>query len=248
MAKQLSQKTFKVEFEFTVSMDELEEKHLGNPDPNCLAWLTQLQKALIQNETALSSQMRAAALNQLQGIADYLAAQDTLAPLKAIADELDAQEVECMDPVSGDFADLTRPLRTSSMSVQLESSRIHEKTDDPGGGEAEWQEVWRDLRQDTELGKLLEQYCVPNLSVRPAPGQGTGHHLLVRYLTRQPDGTHIEARCTCEEGIHGMGADEQQALATVWDAYKKHLETSSLGEKIQVGLKALLEKSRINNS
>ena len=34
------------------------------------------------------------------------------------------------------------------------------------------------------------------------------HYLIGYYTTHQPDGTHIEARCTCGEKLEGVGHRE----------------------------------------
>jgi hypothetical protein len=42
------------------------------------------------------------------------------------------------------------------------------------------------------------------------------HYLVGRYTTRQPDGVHIEARCTCGEKLEGVGQNESATMGALW--------------------------------
>jgi hypothetical protein len=39
------------------------------------------------------------------------------------------------------------------------------------------------------------------------------HYLVGYYNIYQPDGVHIEARCTCGEKLEGVGQDESAAMS-----------------------------------
>ena len=50
------------------------------------------------------------------------------------------------------------------------------------------------------------------------------HYLAARYVTRQPDGIPIEARCACGVKLEGVGGDESAALSELWAKFKIHTE------------------------
>ena len=50
------------------------------------------------------------------------------------------------------------------------------------------------------------------------------HHLVGRYVTHQPDGVHIEARCTCGAEFEGKGEDWSEAIMELWGQFVKHCE------------------------
>jgi hypothetical protein len=66
---------------------------------------------------------------------------------------------------------------------------------------------------------------------------------MVRYLTRQTDGVHFEARCTCGATLKGVGEDESLALEELWAGYKKHTEFTNLSRKIKLGLNRLFSRN-----
>lgn len=236
MAPALRQKKFKVEFEFTVSMDEVD------PQESMPSLARQLQQALLADDSALSRLMLSAVLNKLQGYADYLADQDDLAPLKKIAQAIEPGDQVL--PAGADFSAETRALRTSAMQVRIDSSAIQEEIH-PGAGEAaQWQPVWRDLRPESELGRLFEQLAIPTTLVRRAFHRAAAHSLRVRYLTRRPDGIHIAGRCTCQDAFEGVGCDESQALDDLLNQYKPHSEANSLASRIQSGWKIRIQPGK----
>jgi len=53
-------------------------------------------------------------------------------------------------------------------------------------------------------------------------GDIVGHYLAGRYVTHQPDGVHVEARCTCGVKLEGIGVDEGAALDALWVKFKTH--------------------------
>ncbi len=234
-------KTFRMELEFTVTMNELEGEHPGDSPANRrLSFLKLLQKAVVQNEPALIRQMLGSVLNKLQDYVDYLSGQNTLLSLNQVAAAMPPEERAYLEETHENFADLTRPLRITSISTHLEHSAIQETT---GCGECAStpKAVWDDLRQGTEYGRLLEKYSNP--ANQPAYGLEASHFLMVRYLTRQPDGVHCEARCTCGAVLEGVGADEPGALDALWNRYKKHTEFTHLTKKVKFGVKRLFSKN-----
>jgi hypothetical protein len=50
------------------------------------------------------------------------------------------------------------------------------------------------------------------------------HYLAGYYTTHQPDGVHIEARCTCGAKFEGVGQDESEAMSALWTEFIKHRE------------------------
>ena len=50
------------------------------------------------------------------------------------------------------------------------------------------------------------------------------HYLVGRYVTHQPDGMHIEARCTCGAKFEGKGEDESAAIEDLWKQFVDHCE------------------------
>ena len=224
MAKRVARKTFKVELEFTVDMEELGEEHLASPgDPQQLPCLKRLQEILLKNEAALSEQMLSAALGQLQEYMDYLVTQDDLNSLAKAADRLDREDRKFFEKHECDFAELTRPLRCSSLSVRLDGSTIHEKVEDAQAEEG-WQPIWSDLMPQAELNRLPEELSISVSQSYSIPRLKNAHYLLVRHLTRQRDSVHMEARCTCEKVLEGMGENEAQALEALWMSFIEHYE------------------------
>jgi hypothetical protein len=224
MTKKLAQKTFKVEIEITVDMEEVEEEHLPTQGAaDRLTHLKRLQQALLKNEAALTEQMLSAALDKLQEYLDYLVTQDNMRSLEKVADSLEREERQYFEKNEGDFTWLTRPLRQSSLVVRLESGTVHERVN---GGEAEagWQTVWSDLMQESKLTGLLEQLSITVPLVYSLPHSDDDHHLLPRFLSRQSDGVHMEGRCTCDKALEGVGEDELQALEALWVSFSEHYE------------------------
>ncbi len=241
MSNPIVQKTFRMELEFTVTMNELEGEHPGDSAVNRrLSFLKLLQKAVVQDEPALIRQMLGAVLNKLQEYVDYLSGQSTLLSLKKVAAAMPSEERAYLDDTRENFADLTRPLRITSISTRLEHSTVQETTAcDPCAPSAK--PVWDDLRQGTEYGRLLEKYSNP--ATQPGYGLETSHFLMVRYLTRQPDGVHCEGRCTCGNVLEGIGSDESGAVDALWLQYKKHTEFTHLTKKVKFGIKRLFSKN-----
>ena len=242
MPHPISQKTFKMELEFTVTMDELGEEHLGSSDICCtLPLLKQLQLALVAHEPALLRHLLAGALSKLQEYADYLAGQGTVEALKEVAETLEPEEREYFEESGNQFTNLTRPIRVSSISTRLVSSTIQEKVP-ATEGKVELKPVWNDLYPQTEFGKQLARLSPPDRRDNANPGSVPGHYLMVRYLTRQIDGVHCEARCTCDILLEGVGQDESEALEALWKNHKKHTEFSRLA-RIKFGLGKLFSKN-----
>jgi hypothetical protein len=237
MTRQLSQKTFKLEFELTIGMDEIEAGLPGQDGTDGVtAALKALQHLLAQNETLLRQQMLAAAFSKLQEYNDYLAGQDTISSIAGLAPGLAPEDQEALGLTRADFIDATRPVRVTSLTARVDGSQIYEKAT----GEAEcprWQSVWSDLRPETEFGQLLEELSVPSTPLTYSTERGSGHYLQVRYLTDQPDGVHLEGRCACGETIGGIGADEPHALAAAWKIFQKHRRVRQIAEKMEQNLK-----------
>jgi hypothetical protein len=231
MANIVAQKTYKIEFEVTVEMEQIGEQHLHSSDPlHHLVRLRRLQSELLRNEPALLRQMLAALLGKLQGYVDYLASQDDLASLKEVAASLPPADRSFFQEAGQDFASLTRPLRVSSMSARVERSAIEEKLSSRAEECCEearpgWRQVWADLLRESEAGKLLGKFAPGAARRKSRPSQEGSHNLLVRHITRQLGAVRIEAACTCAEPLAGEGEDESQALEALWGKYRKHQES-----------------------
>ncbi len=235
MSKKVSQKKLKFEFEFSVEMEELGEEHLCNCESTAgLEELQRLQKALLENKTALLEQMMAKAIGKLQEYIDSLASQDNLSSLEAVAGTLDTYDQDFFQDAPDEFADLTRPLRSAALAVHVEHSALQEQVEDEDGSQA-WQPVWADLFYETELGKDLQGFSVPQPFVPVDTGKKLGHYLLARHLTRQPDGIHFEARCTCGMLFTAVAEDEAGALQAAWADFKRHHDNNHLGQKMRRG-------------
>ena len=233
MAKTLAKRTFKLELEITVEMQELSEEHLSGPDhAGQLAHLKRLQSALLHHEPALTEQMLSAVMDKLQEYMDYLVAQDDLALLEKVADSLDREDrqyfAKGLEGSSGDFAGLTRPLRRSSLAARLDSSAIHARQEDIDC-ETSWQPVWRDLMPQAELARRLEKLSNSGPQVYGLPRLSGIHNLMPRFLTSQQDGIHFEGLCTCEKPLEGVGETEDQALEALWMSFSEHYEASTYG-------------------
>jgi hypothetical protein len=48
------------------------------------------------------------------------------------------------------------------------------------------------------------------------------HYLAGHYTTHQPDGVHIEARCTCGVKFEGVGQDGSATMDALWTKFLKH--------------------------
>jgi hypothetical protein len=241
MSTPLAQKTFKMELEFTVTMNELEGEQSDDSASNRkLSFLKLLQKAVVQDEPALLRQMLGAILTKLQEYADYLAFQSNILSLKKVAAAMNPEDRAFWDESIENFADLTRPLRITSFSTQLGYGTVREKLESEEC-QPKYKLVWDDLRLGTEYGKLLEKYANP--ATQPAFGLKSKHFLMIRYLTRQFDGVHCEARCTCETVLEGTGVDESAALNAVWTQFKKHTEFTHMNDKRKLGIKKSFSKN-----
>jgi hypothetical protein len=242
MPHHLVQKTFKMEIEFTVTMDELGEEHLSGDEVCCtLPLLKQLQQALLKHEPALNRHMLAGAISKLQEYADYLAAQSSVYSLKQVAETLEPEEREFFEESDNQFSNLTRPIRLSSITTHLVSSAIQEKVPGLEGGSS-LKPVWTDLYPETEFGRRLARIAPPDRSSDLDHTTVPGHYLMVRYLTRQIDGVHCAARCSCDALLEGVGQDEPAALTALWKSHRKHTEFSRLS-KMKSGLKKLFSKN-----
>lgn len=218
MSKQVTQKTFKFEFEITVAMDEVEEQHLQADQPaSQLPSLKHLQQALLKDEATLVEQMTSMAVEKLQEYIDYLAMQDDQAALINIAESLGPEFRYFFQKYKKDFTALTRPIRRASLSTSQVGCSVYELAP----GEMEWYPVWRDLRGENELGDIIEDITTPLNNI---PRPNNCHYLLARYITRQKDGVHLEACCTCGAVFEGCGEDECEAMETLWDAFMIHYD------------------------
>ena len=228
MAASLSQKTFKLELEFSVNIEELDKQHLyPNLPPEALPYLKRLQEALVKDEPALIQQIMTQIVAKLQQYADHLAAQDNLASLKQIDANLEVEECACFNPSDLDFSELTRPIRVSAIETELESCTLNEKVQEPQG-ELHWEAAWRDLWKQSEFVRLAGKYPLHPTPHTINAHQASGHYLSVRYLTKQNDGIHCEAVCSCGQLLSGKAADESHALEAAWTGYQKHLDVSNL--------------------
>ena len=48
------------------------------------------------------------------------------------------------------------------------------------------------------------------------------HYQAGYYTTHQPDGVHMEARCTCGEKLEGVRQNEEEAMSTLRIIFLKH--------------------------
>ena len=193
--------------------------------------LKHLQQALLNDENALLHQMMITALEKLQEYVDYLAAQDNLQALKKVTKTLAAEDHDFFERPDNDFADLTRTLRISDMSAHIESSAIFEKnpTDLEKSG---WQPFWSDLRENSELGQLLASYATPAMFAEFFPQENHDHEFLLRYLSKERDGIHMEAYCTCGKNFVEVGEDETQVLEVLWGEYRQHYEAKNIAGRL----------------
>ncbi len=221
MKKKLAQKTLKVELEITVSVNDVGEAEANtDQEKEIISHLQSLQQALINQDAALNRQMLAAVIAKLQGYIDQIATQDANAQMAKLVEELKPEEQAYFEEKKDQFADLTRNLRTACMDIQLENAAISEKVEKPGECPA-WQPIWQDLLLDINMGKYGKSSSY--IDVKPSPSLAPKHFLLARMLTRQADGVHFEARCSCDQFLEGAGEDEDQAFQSLWIAHRKHL-------------------------
>jgi hypothetical protein len=245
MAQELSRQTFKLELEFTVAMDQITAQEVDCCEAQRhLPWLAHLQQALLASEPALLRLMFSAIVGKLQSYSDFLAGQDDLAPLNAVASGLDPVDLSDDDLPAGDFADLTRPLRTAAFSAHLQRAELYEQASPaPDGQASPWKAVWKDLRLGTRIGKLFEQLHIPAAPHPFRSNHDPAHYLMVRYLSQEPDGVHAEGRCTCEVSLRGTGADESQALEALWSRYTRHLRSIGIAGKLEQVPRQILSKN-----
>ncbi len=222
MPRILAQKTIRVELELTVSMDEISVENLPvDLSEKDLVHVQHLQQALLSDDAALQELMLAAALGRLHEYFDYLTTQDCLGLLRKLAENLHPEDARFFQKYGTDFFDLTRPLRRSSLSVHLDKSQIDEQIPDQPG-ETGWQPIWRDLAPTSELAHHLSSMSISLHPLRINPCTDARHHLIARHLTQQSDGVHLEARCTCDAILEGVGTDEDQAVVALWDRFRDH--------------------------
>lgn len=232
MAQPVTRKSFKIELEVSVEMDDVQVHHgHTNELDQQLPQLKRLQEALLEDENALLHQMMITALEKLQIYVDYLTSQNNLQALKKVTETLEAEDQDFFEQAADDFADLTRPIRFSSLSAQIEGSTIYEKVD-TATGETSWQPFWSDLQQNSELGKLLALYATPAMIVDQLPDHTQNHQFLLRYLTKERDGMHMEAYCTCGHNFVAVGEDQVQVLEALWHDYQQHYEAKNIAGQL----------------
>lgn len=232
MAKQYANKTFKFEIKVTVSADDLSEITNKKSDITNHTGLCQLQAALTKNETALNQLMLNAVWSKLQEYIDYAASQDSLNGLMNLASTLEPEDREILGTTMSEFAESTRQLRNNSISVRIDESTVTEKVDKQDGGE-EWKLVWKDLRKDTVLGRLMEKITSPFRPTRFGSKSEDRHYLLVRYLTQQNDGIHLQAHCTCNAVFEEYGECESEAMEKLWNTYKMHIQKADISKTMR---------------
>jgi hypothetical protein len=186
-----------------------------------LTHLQHLQQAILADEPTLRKLMLASALGKLHAYIDYLTTQDSLGALRRVAAKLSPEDWKFFQKYQADFFDLTRPLRRSSLSTHLDQSQISEQVQGPEG-QTSWQLIWQDLAQTSVISRIMAHLPVHFHSSPANPCAKTGHHLMTRHLTRQTDGVHFEAYCTCNAILEGIGADEDQAISSLWDHFREH--------------------------
>lgn len=232
MAEPVTRKTFKIELEVTVEMEEVAaQPGRANEIEQHLLEIKHLQQALLENENALLHQMMITALEKLQEYIDYLASQDNLYALRKVVESLEAEDRDFFEQHAEDLFDLTRPIRFSSLSAQIDNSTIYEKHDTITD-EADWQPCWSDLQQNSELGKLLALFATPAISINGLPVTDQDHNFLLRYLTQEVDGVHMEAYCTCGESFVEVGEDQTQVLDALWHVYQGHFESKNIAGQL----------------
>lgn len=222
MAEPAARKTFKVLFDLSVEMNDLQDQNLHPPlDAHAASFLSHLQQALLQDEAALLAVMRYAMAGKLQEYIDYMAAQDDQLTLLLVAQRLTGKDAKFLRLRRDEFPMLTRPLHASSLSVDLEQVSIEEKFA-PVPGKAAWREVWRDLLRTHPLGRLLKGLSFPDGRLHTPEQPYTSHYLLLMYMTQEVDGVHAQGCCTCDRPFEAIGEDESQALAQLWDLFQAH--------------------------
>jgi len=243
MAGMAAQKKIKFEVEFSIEMDEIDETHICNCESaGGVEELKRLQKALLENKAALMDQMMAVAISRLQEYLDTLAGQNTLASLEETARSLNSYDQDFFLETPYEFADLTRPLRCSALSARVEHGSFQEQVEGEIGDQA-WQTVWSDLFYESDLGKGIRSFHLPRpFHPEQSSANRGGHYLLARHLTRHPDGVHIEALCTCGKPFQATGGSDEEALQSVWAAFRQHYEATHLGQTMQRGWNEVQKK------
>ncbi len=227
MANTVARKTFKVEFEISVGMEEIQDEHLHSPLAiHGASFLRHLQQALLDDEAVLLEVMRSRMMMELQEYVDYMAAQNSRAGLINAAERLEEKDRRFLRLHREEFDRLTRPLRVDSLSTCIEDSRIEEKIEvapwetRPCG--PSWREIWRDMFLASRLGKMVKKLFLPETHVEVFPKPETAHYLVLKYMTQEVDGVHVEARCTCDKPLYALGEDESDALEMLWDTFQEH--------------------------
>ncbi len=228
MAAAASRKKFRMELEFTVTMDEVSEQHLNaNIPPQALPYLKHVQEALLSDENVLYQQILLNLVSQIQTYTDGLARQDNPNYLNRIDAAQGQDDSTGNPPPDIDFGLLTHPIRVSCLTSSLTDSKLsEEKTGQQG--ETRWETVWRDLRPQSELGRWINTRLA-NIPSTLLSGHARAHHFLVRSIYRLKNDVQLEASCTCGLSMHGVGEDEWQALESVWTEYHRHLQAYGLG-------------------
>lgn len=228
MAAPLLQKKFRMELDFTVTMDSIEEYYSNASAPNqALPYLQQLQAALLNDGPALLRLIQARLVNQLQEYTDHLAGQDSLEGLRRLDASLQAEDPDGFESIPLDLTLLSRPIRISTLDACLSGSSISEAQLD-AEGLPHWLPVWADLLPQSPLGQWTQSASKSQGFPQGSPEQVEGHHFSLRYLDCQPDGVHAEAGCTCGLTFYGLGRDEGQAFDTAWSSFKNHLQAFGL--------------------
>lgn len=233
MAAPILQKTVRLEIEFNININKVNEETLPpGITPQALPYLQQLQQGLLSDETALLKQIQLHVVSQLQGYADDLAKQDSLQAFRAIETKLDLEELNQPDLPNLDFSAITRPVRISTIDSCLARSTISEETRTEAG-DSTWETVWEDMRPHSELGKWMGISQGNNAAPLSWPEDVDQHAFLVRFLSRQKELVHLEATCPCGLVFAATGSDEWQALGNAWEEYKKHLEAYKIGTQVK---------------
>ncbi len=229
MAAPILRKKFRIELEYEVSIDEIDEENTNsNIPPQAIPYLKQLQAALLNDETALLKAIQARLVSQLQNYADDLSGQDTLNDLRRLDSKLETEEISDLCSLPLDFSFLTWPIRISTMNACLSSSTLSEEQRNSEGNPT-WQLVWSDLRPRSPFG----QWIAPSENARSAISgtltKVSDHYFLLHYISRQGETIQAEASCACGLTFDGTGAEEGLAIEAAWVNYKQHLEAFGVG-------------------
>jgi hypothetical protein len=222
----LKKKTIKVELELTVDIEDLSnvESFLDETSDH-LPYLQRLQEALLNDEESLRLVILPAVFAKLQEFADYAAGQDSSRTIRELIGTLEEKDRQFWEHLEADFLEVTRPLTSSIIKVQIEKSSVLEKAADANNGTA-WLPVWSDLRPRTPLGKQMDRLGVPYLPVSIHSEIDRDHYLLVRYIVERNQKVHVEGTCSCGHLFHSEAVDESTAVEHLWDQHARHKSSS----------------------